>query len=201
MITFSRALAASLSLIIASGCSQLAGRPSNISTDKSVSALEELRARHEIENLQARYLEIVDLMENQRSGRPSAASAVDELFTPDATWILYADGRVITAEASFKGRAELVELMTQLEARYAPGVYIKHVTTNTQINVAGSTARLTDQLLMLVSDKNKHIANWYVGRYEDTLERDVNGAWKFKLKTLRMEDLTHWASLREPELQ
>lgn len=183
-----------LSCLIFAGC---ASEPSRPATDTSASSFAELQARYAIEKLQARYFEIIDLVENQRAGRPSAAQAVEELFTHDATWRLYADGQVITEEAVFRGRQELMQFMSLLEARYVPGVYIKHVSSNPQISVTGSTARAAEELLMLVSDKNKQVANWYVGHYEDVLERDAAGRWKFKVKTLRMEDLTHWATLRE----
>jgi hypothetical protein len=182
-------------------CAGCASDPPRSEIGTSGPSLAELQARYAIEKLQARYFQIIDLTENKRPGRPSAAQAVEELFTDDATWRLYADGQVITEEAVFRGREELIEFMTLLEARYVPGVYIKHVSANPQISVAGNTAQATEQLLMLVSDKNKQVVNWYVGHYEDVLERDAAGTWKFKVKTLRMEDLTYWASLREGDRQ
>jgi DNA integrity scanning protein DisA with diadenylate cyclase activity len=156
----------------------------SITTDELVS-VEQIKA------LQKRYLLLYDLVEGRSSERPDTMQIVDELFTVDGEWTaVFSDGR----KETHRGREQLIAMLEGVARRHIddPGHVVKHLGYNPQIEVHGNEATLKAQFVVLHAFQRNDQGAWVVGSYDDRLERDAQGKWRFKSKTVHVEDITFW---------
>ena len=127
-----------------------------------MSALED---REAIRELLARYCFLLD-------GYHLAEFAA--LFTADGEWI--------SRNGSAKGPADIERLLRGMVPEPAPGKRRKHFTTNVIIDLAGDSATVVSNFLVVRdSDAGPVIA--VAGTYDDIVVRTGEG-WKFKSRRL-----------------
>jgi len=152
-------------------------------------AIEKQASIFAIMALQAKYFELIDLMENKDSARPTATELVDQLFSEEATWTKKEnDGE----DTHFSGEDGMLKFAQWLESIGSEGLYIKHVGLNPQIDIIGDTATSKESLLVFFSDRNSNINTLAIAEYDDVLVKNAQGHWRFKSRTLRLNDMTKW---------
>lgn len=153
--------------------------------------VDDLQSIEQIKALQKRYLLLYDLVEGRVSERPETAQIVDELFTPQGEWTaVFSDGR----KETHRGREQLIAMLEAVARRHIddPGHVVKHLGYNPQVEVRGNQATLKAQFVVLHAFQRNDQAAWVVGSYDDELERDDRGKWRFKSKVVHVEDITFW---------
>ena len=157
--------------------------------------LEQEQDRQEIKALQTRYMQFWDQMLNRESGRPDARFVVENIFSEDGSWVVIDNNKQKTI---FHGRS-LVEYIQSLDKKYADSSshYVKHFSLNPQIDVVGESATKREQFLVLHTDRDRKESYWLIGYYDDVLTKNPEGHWRFKSKTIYLEDITLWSSERK----
>ena len=141
-----------------------------------------------IKQLQARYFEVVDQLENHSDSTVDHASIIDSLFLADARWVMWVDGE---QQQAFNGKSELLQFAQWIDSASASGAFRKHISTNSRITVTGEQTLATEQLLMFyagnASGTQKKII---MGKYSDTLAQNDAGEWRFQSRILRFTGIT-----------
>ena len=150
--------------------------------DQYSTAIERQQSIHSIKKLQARYFHLVDLLENNSSAKPKYEELVNSLFINDGVWILESqDGE----DVRFEGEDGLLRFAQWLDSLYSEGVYIKHLSLNPEIEVKGNRALSREPLIMIWANKESQENAISFGVYEDILQKNSAGLWRFKSKRLR----------------
>ena len=148
-----------------------------------LSNLTELQAISEIEQLNTRYLEMMDDLQNQLGNGTTAESMAEDLFLDKAT-VKVGEWKTFTAS----------EYTQWLADAYKPGFYVKHISMNTLVEVSGNTATSTEHYLMLYSDSKSKNSGWLIGQFINTLEKNTHGQWQYRSKSSTAEDFKRWPS-------
>lgn len=174
-------------IFVFSGVLLLAGCASDgfLIKDMYQARLEKQEARFEIEQLHARYLEMMDALQNQSELKPNPKEMADALFSDDAV-IRVGDS------LRFEGGNAGVEYAQWLESIHVDETEVKHFGMNLQIEITGATAKSRDQYLMVRSDKSNKEAGWLIGQYVNTLAKNEEGEWRFTSKASSMQDYSAW---------
>ena len=173
--------------LIMSGCST----SSNYKIGQSKELIERQRDISSIRSLQAKYFELVDSVENQKSNRPDAKEMISLLFSKNGAWTLKINGG---DDLVFKGAKRLPDFVKYLEKIYKQGIYIKHMGSGSQVSISGNTATSKEQMLVFYNDNNKDHNLFVIGYYDDVLERNPDNTWRFKSKSLRITKSISWVS-------
>jgi 3-phenylpropionate/cinnamic acid dioxygenase small subunit len=96
------------------------------------------------------------------------------LFTADGEWI--------SRNGTAKGPADIEQLLRGLVPEPTPGRRRKHFTANIVVDLAGDSAVVTSNFLV-VRDSETGPAIAVAGTYDDTVVRTSDG-WKFKSRRL-----------------
>ena len=151
--------------------------------------LENNRATTEIMQLQARYFELVDLMENNVSARPESEQMVSQLFNASSKWTLEVPGQ---DNIGYQNTDGMTAFVAWLESFHAEHIVFKHVMLNPQIMVDGDTASSAEQLLMLTTDKRGAQLYSGLGVYTNKFKKNAEGRWRFQEIHLRFNSNFNW---------